>query len=274
MVRLRTKLFVVVAGLFAVIGAAACSEAETSSTLTADSDAHVSRDDEHNGHRHSHDGGHSHAHNHTNDHDGVQGHGHLHPAHDPDAPCTCESAMLTNGWCRQCNVGYVAGHLVESALLFETLDPHGHEIDLDALACGSCRQAQKHDGFCESCGMGFINGLTYFTALTHALATGDVTRVNDVACPACRVNASGSGWCADCARGHVGNVSFADRDAYSRAASEFAVLQRAIAHVPTCEICACAMVVYRSCPHCLISYDRDAHEPASNAAPQNADEPI
>lgn len=188
-------------------------------------------------------------------------HDHLHPSFDPQAPCTCSEATLANGWCRHCNIGYVAGLRVESARLFETMDPHGHDLDLDSITCETCRLAIADGGFCKRCGMGYIGRKTYFTQLTYSLATGQSLRPEGCSCQVCLGNIGDSGWCDACQRGIVGNVAIRDRDTFDMAAGEFELLHRAIARVPACELCGCAMMVHRTCPNCLISYESRNESP-------------
>ena len=51
--------------------------------------------------------------------------------------CTCALAKIDNGWCNKCEVGYVAGVTINSQMLFEALDAHGHEIGPDGIQCPS-----------------------------------------------------------------------------------------------------------------------------------------
>ncbi len=182
-----------------------------------------------------------------------------HPSFDPNAPCTCDTAKYVNGWCHKCNVGFIAGHRVESALLFETLDAHGHLVDLSQVECESCQTAIKSNGFCTRCGRGYVDGLTYFSRLTHGLAQGMALDQASVTCELCRSHFDQTGWCDACGsgRGIVGNVAISDRKTFEVTAGEYKLLFAAIEKVKTCELCACAMVVHRTCPICLIDYSGD-----------------
>lgn len=228
-------------------------------------------------HDHNHDQAHGHGHGHHHDEhdthaqvDPARGggdsssvthdHASLHPSHDPQAPCTCATAKLRNHWCQRCNAGYVAGHRVENARLFETVDPHGHHVTIESLDCESCQLAARSDGFCDACRVGFVNRVAYFTRLTHGLAQGQAIDPASLTCAACQAHAASSGWCEPCNRGMVGNVALANRATFDRAAEEYQVLLTAIDRVGTCELCACAMVVHTTCPRCRISYARaDSH---------------
>ena len=164
--------------------------------------------------------------------------------------------MLNNRWCPRCNVGYIAGKRIEFARLFETLDPHGHELDPNSLTCASCQSALRDDGFCASCGMGFLRGQAYFTRLTHSLAFGKAVESSTItACATCRSNFISGGWCEHCGRGFVGNIAITDRTQFETAAREFRTLLAALDRAQVCELCGCAMVVHRTFPTCKISYD-------------------
>jgi hypothetical protein len=176
----------------------------------------------------------------------------LHPAHDPSAPCTCEEAQQRCGWCRRCNVGYVGGLRVASAVLFEGIDPHGHVLDNESLQLQACREAIRTDGYCDAVGFGFVGGRAYFTRLTYGLARAATV---DDACAECRSLLGRTGWCAACSRGVVGNVALTDRTLFTQTAAEFARLRRGIELAQTCETCGVAMVAHHTCPTCLISYE-------------------
>ena len=189
--------------------------------------------------------------------DAEHAHALLQPAHDPQASCECESARRLNRWCRRCNVGYVAAIQIESAALFSTLDPHGHELDFGSIECRQCRDAMGVDGFCDSCGMGFVRGMTYFSRLTYGLSLGRVVEPTTLGCAACRANATKLGWCDRCMRGMVGATAIFNRETFDRTAQEYRILIAAVEKTSDCELCARAMVVHRTCPSCLISYGPD-----------------
>src|SRR5262249_11438698 len=157
-------------------------------------------------------------------------------------------------WCMHCNVGYVAGHRIESARLFETMDPHGHDVQAASLLCENCHRAIESDGYCDICKVGFVDHKAYFTRLTYGLAQGTPVDAAQLSCPTCRANSNSTGWCAGCKRGMVGNVAFTNREVFDRTAREYRVLLGAIDRLPTCEVCACTMMVHRACTVCGISY--------------------
>lgn len=196
-----------------------------------------------------------HQHDHGADAALAHDHDFLHPSSDPDAECVCDAVRLTNGWCRHCNTGSVAGVPVGSALLFSTLDPHGHELDLGFITCRECIVAIASDGFCEACSMGYIRGVVYFTRLTHGFAAGRVIGPDDLGCEDCRRHSADPGWCDRCKRGMIGSSAIYNRALFDRTAEERRVLIAANEKASTCEMCACAMVVHRTCPTCLISYE-------------------
>src|SRR5580765_7031625 len=55
------------------------------------------------------------------------------------ATCSCATARETNGWCPVHEFGYVGGVKVTSRWLYETIDAHGHQLDLTTFTCPSCR---------------------------------------------------------------------------------------------------------------------------------------
>jgi len=193
------------------------------------------------------------------DHDHSQTADHRHPPVDAQPPtttsnCTCQSAQLKNGWCDDCDVGYVAAQRISSKLLFDTLDAHGHDINLDAITCISCLTAIPNEDFCEQSRMGIVDGKAYFSRLTHVLAKGEVHDASQLNCATCRGNSEDIGWCDACRVGMIGNVALTNRHDFESATTYFRVLQSAIEKAASCEMCACAMVVDSRCPYCKITY--------------------
>jgi hypothetical protein len=222
------------------------------------------------GHRHDHGAEAALAHDHAgNDHAAThdQDHDLLHPASDADAACACDAVRLSSGWCRRCNSGSVAGVQVGSALLYSTLDPHGHVLDLGSITCPECAVAIGSDGFCEACSMGYVRGVVYFTRLTHGFAAGRVIEPDRLGCEDCRRHSAEPGWCDRCKRGMIGSSAIYNRALFDRTTAERRVLIAANEKASTCELCACAMVVHRTCPACLVSY-----EPARIGQPERKSE--
>jgi len=177
---------------------------------------------------------------------------------DP-AMCTCPAAKLVDGWCEFHAAGWVAGVRVRSAQLFETLDPHGHDIGHESVTCPTCRDAIVSDGYCDASHIGWQRGLAYMTRLTWLLAKGQ--RVTDelALCSSCRLAAAASNsaeprWCTTCEGGVVGNVFFTDPKLFEEASRSLGTLRLAVAESARCELCACAMVYDRRCPDCGIAY--------------------
>ena len=104
-------------------------------------------------------------------------------------PCTCEVARNKDGWCERHQVGYVGGILIRSKPVFETLDAHGHVVDLSTFRCEECRKAIQTDGYCESDSVGFVNKLAYFSRLNYELARGERTPRASITCRTCLKNA-------------------------------------------------------------------------------------
>ena len=175
-------------------------------------------------------------------------------ASDP-RDCICPKARRTNGWCELHRVGYVAEVPIRSALLHETLDAHGHQVDPGSFECESCKQAIAASGFCEKDRIGFVDGLAYFSRLTYELARGEQTPHGSLSCPVCRKNAGeGPGWCGECKRGMVGHVAIRDKAAYEAAARAVAILRSAVEAAERCEHCAVAMATDTDCPYHRITY--------------------
>ena len=170
------------------------------------------------------------------------------------APCTCATAKLENGWCEAHGRGYVASIEIRSKLVYETLDAHGHTLDLSTFQCAACQKAIASDGFCEDHRVGFVNRQVYFSRLTYELARGQTRDPATLTCPVCRKNAESRGWCEKCGLGMVGRVAMKDRQGYEHAARAAEILQAATQAAQRCEWCAVAMITDTQCPLCKIIY--------------------
>ena len=62
--------------------------------------------------------------------------GYAHPPQAPQTGCICSQATLQSGWCIEHERGYVFGIAIQSQMLFEAMDTHGHEVRGDSLTCG------------------------------------------------------------------------------------------------------------------------------------------
>ena len=174
---------------------------------------------------------------------------------EPSEPrCTCAEAKLGHQWCAACGVGYVAGIRIESQLLYEEIDAHGHKIDPQRIKCPSCQAALDTDGFCERCRRGFVNKQAYMSRLTYFVAKGETKEVEKIACKTCRENAARHGWCEACGVGMVGNVALKVKAEFEQAAKAYDVLQEAVRTMKRCMMCAVAMVIDGRCPTCRITY--------------------
>jgi tetratricopeptide (TPR) repeat protein len=174
--------------------------------------------------------------------------------HSPSAGCVCATAKRDNAFCDVHHRGYVAAVEIHSRLLWDTLDAHGHTLDLSTFTCESCRKAIATDGFCEDHRVGFLGGLAYFSRLTYELARGEKREPSGVACPVCRKNADSLGWCDTHGLGMIGAVAIKDRQAYDRAAKSVEILRAASKEAERCEHCAMAMVTDTQCPMHRITY--------------------
>jgi len=171
--------------------------------------------------------------------------------------CTCEAAIRKHAWCGKCQVGYAAGLKITSALLFEAMDTHGHEIKPETMRCPGCQAAVASDGLCDLCRMGFVNERLYFTPLTYLLALGEVIDVAAIECPTCRRSADDPKWCAKCDRGVVGNVRFDKRELFEPAVVEYRRLRIAVAKLEECEDCSIGIFMKARCIRCKIDYGAD-----------------
>jgi hypothetical protein len=135
--------------------------------------------------------------------------------------CTCALERQRNGWCAACRVGYVAELTIRSQVLYDALDPHGHDVDVPSLACAACRAAAASDGFCTQHARGFVGGRAYLSRLAYHLARSEPEAVQD----------------------------------------ELALLEKALDTLGRCELCAAAMVLDGTCPTCRLSYQNGSASP-------------
>jgi hypothetical protein len=176
--------------------------------------------------------------------------------------CTCATAKATHGWCEAHARGYVAAVEIRSRHLYDTLDAHGHTLDLGTFQCASCKQAIASDGFCEEHRIGFVGRQAYFSRLTYELARGEPREPSSISCRACRKNARSLGWCDKHGVGMVGSVAVKDRLAYDHAAKAVGILKEASEAAKRCEHCAMAMVTDTQCPFHRITYKDGKPVPA------------
>ena len=189
-----------------------------------------------------------------------------------DAADPCAEARHANGWCEATDTGYVGGLPLRSKMLWETMDAHGHELDLTTFQCTNCKQAIRTGGFCELHRIGFVHDLAYFSRLTYELARGEAIDPAKLDCPVCRRNAATHGWCDEHRVGLAGDIAIRDRAAWERVAAELELLERASATAERCEYCAVAMVTDTRCPFCRVEY-RDGRElPEDGSSPPGTHE--
>ena len=166
----------------------------------------------------------------------------------PVIDADCAEARRIDGWCDARGAGYVAFVEIPSRLLYDTLDAHGHVLDLTTFTCPSCRRAIDTEGFCEEHRVGFVHRLAYFSRLTYEMARGERIEPASFRCADCRRHAeAGYGWCAKHRTGLIGSAAIRDRAAWDRAAAAVEVLRAAVAMLPKCEHCAEAMVTDTQC---------------------------
>jgi len=183
--------------------------------------------------------------------------------------CTCVAAKETNGWCDLHATGYVASVPIRSKMLYETLDAHGHDVDLSTFRCDSCKRAIANEGFCEEHRVGFVSRQAYFSRLTHELARGERKDPEKMRCQTCRSHAETHGWCETCHVGMLGRVAAKDRQGYERAVRAIEVLQEANKAAERCEYCAAAIVTDTECPMCRVTYKDGKPLPAASPPAKN-----
>jgi hypothetical protein len=159
-----------------------------------------------------------------------------------------------DGWCAECNAGFIASIRVPSRDLFETLDAHGHDVDPAAFTCEGCKEALRTGGFCDRCRMGFVGGQAYLSRLTYHVARARVEDPATIACAACRTNAAGHGWCGACGVGRIGPLVLATREDLAETWKALERLHRAIAELERCETCGVALFTGGRCRDCGRSF--------------------
>lgn len=174
--------------------------------------------------------------------------------HAPRRTDACAEAVTKNLWCDARNVGFVAGVPIQSHLLFDALDAHGHELNPHAFTCPGCVEAIRTGGFCDKCRIGWVGGLAYFSRLTYHLARGHVVTAADHRCGACRGAMGPTHWCDVCKRGVVGNTIFDNRADFLGARRGFELMLTADEASRRCETCALAILANDSCFFCKVAY--------------------
>jgi hypothetical protein len=181
--------------------------------------------------------------------------------------CSCIAIPEDGGWCDVHGIGYIGGVEIGSQMLFETLDPHGHEVDLASFECAGCRKAIDEEGFCDEHRVGFVDERAYYSRLSYLLARAPRVSVASIYCPTCRLHAAARGWCPACRRGLVGRSVFADRKTYVEVDNALDLVERADTAADRCVYCAVAMVSDTGCHVCGIEY-RDG-KPLPPATPES-----
>lgn len=194
------------------------------------------------------------------------------PASPPPRCATCAVARLSNQWCEACRVGYVVGVRIESRLLFDGMDAHGHTVEIDKVECPACQAAMKSDSFCDACRIGWVSTQAYFSRLTYHLGKGRSMDVPRMTCAACRKNAEKYGWCDACGVGMVGYVALKARSDFDGACRGYDLMLAAIDTSRRCDRCAIAQITDTECPNCRITY-KDGQAVATQPAVTSAKRP-
>jgi len=207
--------------------------------------------------------------------------GHAHPLPTQTDKCVCKRARVENGWCGKCGVGYIGGLKIPSKMLYEEIDPHGHDIDPKRIQCLSCRAAIAKDGFCRVCNIGFVHGQAYLSKLAYRLALGRRIDPDKLTCPVCRTNAQSYGWCEKCGKGFVGAFLFTDKATFEAAVAARKIIEAAVRELKHCKFCAAAIVCNGYCPRCKKRFcdghvvtekeNEEAKSPPERDASQSAD---
>lgn len=160
----------------------------------------------------------------------------------------CAEARRSHAWCEAEGAGFIAGIEIRSEVLWEALDAHGHDVDVERLGCDVCRKAKAGGGFCDEHAMGWAGGMAYLSRLTYHLARAESLASGSLACTTCRKHAETVGWCEECGLGIVGNIAFRDREEFEEMVRQIEVLRTAIERSGDCEICAGALIIDGRCP--------------------------
>ena len=167
---------------------------------------------------------------------------------------TCAAARATHGWCDVCDVGYLGDVAIRSRYLWEVLDAHGHDLNVDNLGCAGCTAAARSDGYCAESRIGFVDGQAYFSRLTWLLARSAPQELDAIECPVCRRNVATSGWCERCNVGRIGARVLDQRGDFDDLVHDLEILKLANHAAARCEHCAAAIVTDTECPFCRIRY--------------------
>lgn len=169
--------------------------------------------------------------------------------------CHCATITQSDGWCGKCQFGYLAGIKIESAALFDALDPHGHDINPASLRCEQCRKAYETHGYCEPCKIGFVRKQAFFSRLTYGLARGTLKNPGSVGCATCVKHMTVPGWCGDCGVGMVGHRAYEDRKEFEEVVRVRNLLNSAIERGKKCLSCAIAMINDGACVKCKVTFE-------------------
>ncbi|MCB9864551.1 MAG: hypothetical protein H6820_14440 [Phycisphaerales bacterium] len=183
----------------------------------------------------------------------------------PQGCPTCAAAQPVNGWCDACAVGYVAGLPIKSKLLYDTMDAHGHTLQVELMPCKECQRLAKVGGYCEASHIGWYQGEAYFSRLTYEIARAYYREPSCIDCAACRENAKSAGWCDECGYGMIGRFAFTVRADYDAAEKDFRRLRNAIELSNRCDYCAMAAVTDTGCFKCKTEFRNG--EPVAAVAP-------
>ena len=175
-------------------------------------------------------------------------------APSPTACASCVEARKTNAWCDACDVGYIAGLAVKSHLLHETMDAHGHRLQVELIPCDGCQRMARRGGYCEENRIGWHRGEAYFSRLTYELARSALVDAADLGCEACVANSAGAGWCNACDRGMLGRFAIRVRADFDAARRDFDRLLKAIDLSGHCDYCAMAAVTDTGCFKCGLTF--------------------
>ncbi len=172
----------------------------------------------------------------------------------PRGCAACAVAQQGNGWCDACDVGYIAGLTVKSHVLHETMDAHGHQLQVDLIPCDGCQRMARVGGYCEANRIGWHRGEAYFSRLTYELARSAHLDAANIGCVACRENSAGAGWCDACDRGMLGHFAIRVRADFDAARRDFDRLLKAIDLSGHCDYCAMAAVTDTGCFKCKLTF--------------------
>ncbi len=161
----------------------------------------------------------------------------------------CDKAAASDGWCKNCSVGYAFGVPVQMAKL------HGALVGVPVSdKCPGCVKADKTNGKCDHCKVAVTSGKAYRSPYAFAVARGKKLDTNNIKCQGCAKGAKSGEytWCDGCSVGIVSGYAFDDKGQYEEAVEAIIIIKNA--SDAKCEVCAVGMVTDGNCENCKVAF--------------------